>query len=171
METGSVAIAHRKHPDGPPADEEYGSTGATKMSSSFVAGNYGIGDMTVFLGYSQDSMKDTGCDDTTRDYDDGCVVKSKTKTTYAGVHGGVGDTGVNYVFTMRNEKMNADGFVDTSDNDPNTPADSTTDSSKKNPWTLGLSRGLGGGATVNFEHGEPDSDDGSSTAIWLQVDF
>ena len=67
--------------------------------------------------------------------------------------------------------MNADGFVDTSDNDPNTPADSTTDSSKKNPWTLGLSRGLGGGATVNFEHGEPDSDDGSSTAIWLQVDF
>ena len=169
MENGSVAIAHRKLPDGLQRVQGFGVIGVSEMSSSFVAGNYGVGDMTVFLGYSQDLMKGHDCDEAMVSVF-GCAAKTKTKTTYAGIHGGVGDTGVNYVFTMRNEKVSTNGFID-NDTDPSSPADPTFESSKANPWTLGLSRSLGGGATVNFEHGEPDSDDDSSTALWLQVDF
>ena len=148
METGSIAIAHRKHQD----------VGSRKESSSFVAGNYRIDDMIVFLGYSQDSFEDSRCGSGSD-----CYATAKSKITYAGVHGGVGDTGVNYVFTMRNEKLNGDGFENVTE--------FTNKSEKKNPWTLGLSRSLGGGASVKFEHGEPDSYYDSSTAIWLQVDF
>ncbi len=60
METGSVAIAYRKHSDTVSKFNLDDDTAMNEMSSSFVAGNYGIGDMTVFLGYSRDSMEDTG---------------------------------------------------------------------------------------------------------------
>ena len=165
METGSVAIAHRSHPDTDSETDLRGPvTAITEMTSSFIAGSYGIGDMTVFLGYSQDSFEDPGCnpEEAAGSHFIGCFVTSKTKTTFAGVHGEAGDTGVNYVFTMNNKKLSGDGFVD---------GNSSSRSEKWNPWTLGLSRNLGGGATLNFEHGEPDSDDDSSTGIWLQVDF
>ncbi len=165
METGSVAIAHRKHAD----------DGTAQMSSSFVAGNLGIGDMTVFLGYSQDSYDDSGCTAAVVDTDTSateadCATDFKLKTTYAGVHGGVGDTGVNYVFTMRNQKVTGSGFED-DDNNAGTDGDASTISDKNTPWTLGLSRSLGGGATMKFEHSEPDNDEDSSTAVWLQVNF
>ena len=141
METGSVAIAHRKHPDSETNSE----------SSNYIAGNYGIGDMTVFLGYSR---SDSDCTINT------CTTRN-TKTTYAGVHGGVGDTGVNYVFTMRNEKISI------------AYNNSNISSSELTPWTFGLSKSLGGGASVKFEHHDPDSGivSASNTAVWLQVDF
>ena len=178
METGSIAIAHRKLPDEISESDDRmingivtdAGTGMIETSSSYIAGSYGIGDMTVFLGYSQDSIEDHGCvrhRGVARGLD-GCIVESKKKTTFAGVHGGVGDTGVNYVFTMRNEKESDTRYYFDSQNVM--PATSYI-SEKSNPWTLGLSRSLGGGATLNFEHGEPDSDDDSSTAVWLQVDF
>ena len=168
METGSIAIAHRKKPDVFNQDvSRYIST------SSFIAGNYAVGDMTVFLGYSQDSWKDndTDCAPTIVGEPSLCDVKSKTKTTYAGVHGGVGDNGVNYVFTMRNVKFTLYQYED-DDEFSNTPADFVAKSEKGTPWTLGLSRSLGGGATLNFEHGDPgEGGKASSTAVWLQVDF
>ena len=162
METGSVAIAHRKHPD----------VGTLSESSSYIAGNYGIGDVTVFLGYSQDLRDDSSC--TTAPDNDECHSNLKTKITYAGVHGGVGDTGVSYVFTMRNLKLDVSGFEDTNTNVGNITSEATKFSRKENPWTLGLSRSLGGGASLKFEHSEPDRDQDdvdSSTAVWLQVDF
>ena len=170
METGSIAIAHRKFADVGPASQ----------SASFIAGNYGIGDMTVFIGYSQDS-KDNGVSATCTAASitattDSCVNDEKEKFTYAGVHGGVGDTGVNYVFTMRSEKKSTNGFgwVDADDDDTFDAGENvaTPTSSSSNPWTLGLNRSLGGGATLRFEHGEPDSTTAdSTTAVWLQVDF
>ena len=87
------------------------------------------------------------------------------------MYGGVGDTGVNYVFTMRNEKLSGDGFKGDGVSPQFQDGKRIEYSEKSTPWTLGLSRSLGGGATVHFEHGEPDSDDDSSTGIWLQVDF
>ena len=170
METGSIAIAHRKFADVGPASQ----------SASFIAGNYGIGDMTVFIGYSQDS-KDNGVSATCTAASitattHSCVNDEKEKFTYAGVHGGVGDTGVNYVFTMRSEKKSTSGFgwVDADDDDTFDAGENvaTPTSSSSNPWTLGLNRSLGGGATLRFEHGEPDSTTAdSSTAVWLQVNF
>ena len=170
METGSVAIAYRKHVDGESADRSDNATAVKKMSSSFVAGNYGIGDMTVFVGYSRDSMEDVGCTrSVVNSNQKGCFDQSKTRITFAGVHGGVGDTGVNYVFTMRSAKKTSRGTKFEFDNNDSLIAGIFE--SKSTPWTLGLSRSLGGGATLKFEHGEPDSDADSSTAIWLQVDF
>ena len=171
METGSIAIAHRKHPD----------MGPVSRSASYIAGNYGIGDMTVFLGYSQDSTDYgisaacTAASITATDSPD-CTNDEKDKFTYAGVHGGVGDTGVNYVFTMRSEKTSTNGFGwrDADDDDTFDAGENVAipTSSSSNPWTLGLNRSLGGGATLRFEHGEPDSNTAdSSTAVWLQVDF
>ena len=155
METGSVAIAHRKHVDILAADEDDDDfeSGTAGQSSTYIAGNYGIGDMTIFLGYSDDK---TEVDDTTNDAH---IAGIKAKTTFAGVHGGVGDTGVNYVFTMRSNKTTktTQGDVDTK--------------TKASPWTLGLSRSLGGGATAKFEHHNPDTDGDSTTALWLQVNF
>ena len=156
METGSIAIAHRKYQDVYSGDQ----------SSTFIAGNYGIGDMTVFLGYDQYSVDNSACTAESVNESRGgtCDATVKKKSTHAGVHGGVGDTGVNYVFTMRNEKTTTEGFDDR--------ANDTSTSSKVTPWTLGVSRSLGGGATLNLEHSEPDRDNvGSSTAVWLQVDF
>ena len=164
METGSIAIAHRKFAD----------MGSVSRSASFIAGNYGIGDMTVFLGYSQDSIDDSGC--TVATSSSNCDSDTTTKITFAGLHGGVGDTGVNYVFTMRSEKKSTNGFgwVDADDDDTFDAGENvaTPTSSSSNPWTLGLNRSLGGGATLRFEHGEPDSTTvDSTTAVWLQVDF
>ena len=162
METGSIAIAHRKYQDVISGDR----------SSTFIAGNYGIGDMTVFLGYDQYSVDNSACTAESVSASRGgtCSATGKRKTTHAGVHGGVGDTGVNYVFTMRSEKITFEGFDD-HDNNTNTEGVPTSTSSKLTPWTLGVSRSLGGGATLNLEHNEPDRDVGSFIAVWLQVDF
>ena len=169
MGSGLVAIAHRKNQD----------DGAISESSSYVAGNYGIGDMTVFLGYSQGTLEQSDCTVESINATEGtdCATRVKAKLTFAGVHGAIGDTGVNYVFTMRNEKVAAIGFEDADENS-NTDATAYSKTIKSNPWTLGLSKSLGGGATLNFEYSEPESDadatnsdEDSSTAIWLQVDF
>ena len=140
-------------------------------SSTFIAGNYGIGEMTVFLGYNQYSLDNSACTAESVNMRRGtaCSATEKMKTTHAGVHGGVGDTGVNYVFSMRNEKATNEGFK--YDFNESKAADTST-SSKIIPWTFGVSRSLGGGATLNFEHREPDRDNvGSISAVWLQVDF
>ena len=71
---------------------------------------------------------------------------------------------------MRTVIAGGDGFED-ADGDPDNDATDYSETIKSNPWTLGLSKNLGGGATLNFEHSEPSSDEDASTAIWLQVDF
>ncbi len=128
--------------------------------------------MTVFLGYSQGTLEQSDCTVESVDATVGtdCATRLKANLTFAGVHGAIGDTGVIYVFTMRNEKVAAIGFEDADENS-NTDATAYSKTIENNPWTLGLSKSLGGGATLNFEHSEPGSDEDSSTAIWLQVDF
>ena len=69
METGSFAIAHRKHQD----------VGTLSDSSSYIAGNYGIGDMTIFLGYIQDSRDGSTC--TTAPDNEDCISNFKAKIT------------------------------------------------------------------------------------------
>ena len=172
METGSLAIAHKKRPD---VITGAGAAATTETeSSTYIAGNYGIGDMTLFLGYHQVKKEDSSCTATSVNAAAGsaCYDADLTaKIITAGVHGGVGDTGVGYVFAMRNEKSTGKGFDD-DDDDVSTDGVADSDSGKSNPWTIGLSRSLGGGASVKFEHSEPDADDeDSSTALWLQVDF
>ena len=140
MGSGSVAIAHRKNQD----------DGAISESSSYVAGNYGIGDMTVFRGYSPGTFEKSDCtaESVNAEQDTAaCATKLKVKSTFAGVHGGIGDNGVNYVFTIRNVKIAADGFEDADDNPDTADATAYTSNIESTPWTLGLSKSLGGGAT------------------------
>ncbi len=76
----------------------------------------------------------------------------KDKTTFVGVRGSVGDTGFGYVFQYR-DKENADG-------------------TKPEPWILGLSKTMGGGASLHFEHSDPGVKNmKSTTGVWLKVDF
>ena len=77
----------------------------------------------------------------------------KTKTTHYGVRGGLGDTGINFLVAARNVKP--DGGTKTS------------------PWLFNLSKNLGGGATVIFEHANYDNDEpgNKETAIGLHVTF
>ena len=77
----------------------------------------------------------------------------KTKTTHYGVSGGLGDTGINFLVAARNVK-------------PATGA-------KSSPWLFNLSKNLGGGATVIFEHANYDNNKpgNKETAIGLHVTF
>ena len=76
---------------------------------------------------------------------------AKNKTTHYGVSGGLGDTGMSFHLMARN-KDNANG-MDT------------------NPWLVGLTKGLGGGATVMVEHGNADDGESGKTRFGLKVDF
>ena len=61
METGSIAIAYRENSGRDLRFNLDNDTAVTEMSSRSVAGKYGIGDMTVFLGYSEGLMEDGSC--------------------------------------------------------------------------------------------------------------
>ena len=75
------------------------------------------------------------------------VADSEQKTTFFGIRGGLGDTGVSYLFQWRDVK----------------------DSHK--PWLLGLYKGLGGGASLVFEHANNDDNAPNVSAAYLKVDF
>ena len=179
-EAGSIAVAHIRHADKavtynatPPADDtgldsnlndNKTPSGTEKKSSSFVVGQYGIGGMTMYLGAGQHKSKNDGCSGN-RTANDQCTVKETSTTTFAGVRGSVGDTGVSYVFQMRKKKVK---------NTDNQAADAATkhETNSNSPWNLGASRSLGGGASVHFETGDPDVDKiSNSTGVWLKVDF
>ena len=76
----------------------------------------------------------------------------ETKTTHYGVSGGLGDTGVNYLVAVRNVKDEDKGMETT-------------------PWLVNVSKSLGGGATVIFEHGNDDNDMSGKSRVGLHVTF
>ena len=102
--------------------------------ASHISAEFGLGAITAALGYSEKKMNDE---------------VNKTKTTFIGVKGSLGDTGLNWGAYSRVKKM-ADG-------------------TESKPWTIGLNKSLGGGATTYIEHGN-DGNDGS-TVVALRVDF
>ena len=73
---------------------------------------------------------------------------AKTKVTHYGFSGSLGDTGMGFLVQARN----VDG----------------ADGTDSDPWMLGLTKSLGGGATAYFEHG---SEDDQGTTVGLQVNF
>ena len=229
METGKVAISHIDRPDAEvtydptPADAMTGgavgdaydirdnmtASGMSKSSISSIGAEYGIGGMTMYIGYSRDKSKNTGCDAKTvgrfNDYasakditpteiatmgNHGCVQNGSVKTTYAGIRGGVGDTGVSYLFQLRRVKSSTTS-LDTVDG-TTVLGESTLAKSVKaykdededmlpnvktvsySPWMLGLYRSLGGGTSVNFEYSDPDGEGDSkkgTSMLWVQVNF
>ena len=91
-----------------------------------------------------------------------CVVSNvTTKNMYAGIRGSVADTGVSYLFQV----------VSTKDKG-NYATGAAIDESKATPWMIGLTKSLGGGASVHFEHYNPDKkSEKSESYLALRVDF
>ena len=75
----------------------------------------------------------------------------KNKTTHFGISGGLGDTGMSFTAMMRSKKA-ANG-------------------SNSSPWLINVSRSLGGGASVHFEHANDDAGASGKTRIGLHVGF
>ena len=116
----------------------------------------------------------------------GCIDGKKIQTTvFTGVRGSVGDSGVKYVIQIRTKKTSGNrvDILDPRSTPPSTkpftwsPGESSLrgqalPADKHSPWIFGLSRSLGGGASVHFEYGNKDRDrEDNQSALWLQVDF
>ena len=144
--TQTVYVTKVKHPssndDGPDyfyylAEDVNLKDGST---SNHIAAEFSFGGITPYIGYAQKKMEKAH----------GKSVKDKT--TFFGVRGSLGDTGLSYLFQYR-DKENADG-------------------TEPEPWILGLSKTMGGGASLHLEHSDPGvKNTKSTTAVWLKVDF
>ena len=75
----------------------------------------------------------------------------ETKTTHYGVSGGLGDSGINYLVAARSVK--------------------DVNGKKTSPWLVNVSKSLGGGATVIFEHGNDDNNKSGKSRVGLHVTF
>ena len=106
-----------------------------ETKTGHISAEFVLGAVTTALGYSQEEVEG---------------VSGKENTTFIGVHGGIGDTGLNWGAYSRNIEK-ADG-------------------SEKDSWTIGLSKSLGGGASTYIEHHNSD-DNGSTTSVALRIDF
>ena len=160
MDSGSVAFAHIRHADSAVVIGGYPS-GTQQVSSNYLVGEYGIGDTTMYLGAGKHSAKNNGCL-TVPQIAQNCIKKGSRSSTYGGVRGDLGETGLKYYIQVVNKKVKSTN----NSRKPVTTRSSTT------PWLLGISRSLGGGTSVHFETSNPDEDGVSnSTGIWLRVDF
>ncbi len=102
--------------------------------SSHISTEFGVGGLTAALGYSEHKVN---------------RASGKTKTTFVGAKGSLGDTGLNWGAYSRSIKK--------------------PDGSKTSPWTIGVSRSLGDSAWTYVEHGN-DGNDGS-TVVGLGINF
>ena len=218
--------------------------------TAMIAGQYRIGGMALHLGYGQrkwDTDSKAGKwdeDKYAKGLAGGDLLDKKQKTTFFGVGGGIGDTGVSFflqvkdtktdsnkvthsyqdqydAFVARGYELGADGAITDTAGDPisgtaltaavaaakgaglepigNTdtfrPVGSTVtgttvnaasdpkrtedrargsekSSEKNTPFVLGVSRSLGGGASIHLEHDNTDDDAShNQTALILKVDF
>ncbi len=114
--------------------------------STHIAVKLNIGGVSPYIGYSEIDVDNDGINEKGED-----VMKGKDKITYYGVSGGIGDSGLSFHVAARNKKMR--------------------NGTKESPWSAGLTRSLGGGATAMVEHA--NNDDGKSGQTWvgLKVDF
>ncbi len=76
---------------------------------------------------------------------------AKSKTNHFGVTGTMGDSGVSIVALARAKKDGMGGST--------------------NPWVLGFSKSLGGGAKAYFEHGNNDDGESGNSRLGLIVSF
>ena len=160
-ENAKIAFAHINYDQNENMDQE--------RKQSVIAGQYTVGGMTMYLGFGQTKSENgMAADDT-------AVAERKDKTTYFGVHGGVGDTGLYYLFQVRNKKASGelgDGSALTDGNVQDITGLGSGQVSKYNPWFFSLRRNLGGNTTVALEHVNHDQDNvKSDTFLFLKVDF
>ena len=110
-----------------------------------IAFESALGGITSYLGWSEKEMNDKS---------------SETTMIHAGVRGAIGDTGMSWNLMARDVEVEY--------------SDKTKTKAEYTPWLVGLSKSLGGGASLIFEHGDPDGENekkDSLTSLHLKVDF
>ena len=154
-ENGSIAVAHKKFDMAKGMDKR----------KTLLAGQYTVGGMTMHLGVGQIKMENDNA--MSADADNLQVAEMKTKTAFYGIRGGLGDTGVSFVLQVQSKKDSGKNAAV----DENTAA-TNVDANKRTPWTLSLTRSLGGGASVFVEHANHDEEgEKSDSVIGLAVSF
>ena len=103
-----------------------------------ISASFGLGGTTVGLGYSSKDSNDPA--DT-----------MKEKTTYFGVNGSIGDTGMDWRAWGRKVEDHA--------------------GMESSPWGAGVGKALGGGAYAWLEHSNKDKGEDGTTHIALNVNF
>lgn len=101
-----------------------------------ISAEFGLGDITTALGYSQIESNDP-------------AKSEKKKIAFLGFKGSLGDTGMSWGAYSRKKTLH--------------------NGSEVKPWTIGVSKALGDGASTYVEH-HNDGEDGS-TVVALRVDF
>ena len=161
-EIGKIALAHTDNKYAIADSEDEGADGHGELSSgdtrwriktTTVAGEVSVAGLTAYVGSQNANKSCTGattdgstfaaCDQSTEGQ-----VDIKEKATFFGVRGGLGDTGLSYVFQWVDNKSN-----------------------NKKPWILNLSKGLGDSATLVFEHADNDGGGANKTAVALAIGF
>ena len=140
--TGKVAVAYinDKYVKLNPV---FGVSGTWKSKTAYAAAEITVSDLVVYAGYRKLRLIQK----------EGLLRVAPQTTRYFGFRGGLGNTGIQYLFQVRKKMGTA------------------TPPSK--PWVFGLSKSLGGGASIHFEHSDAARDpfSVSATQVGLTVDF
>ena len=134
------------------------------VKTTTVAAEVYVANLTAYVGY-QETITAVSLAGTNTNTDK--IREDKLKTTFIGIRGGIGDTGIDYVFQWRKLE----------------DSEAPLDLSYPKPWSLGLGKSLGGGASIYIEHADNDGlvyrpylmdiygDPDRTTRVTLQVDF
>jgi hypothetical protein len=155
-------------------NNEATARGKIALAEGAVFLNDGIGSAVRDDGSTYDAAEDTlvtaAVDAVTKS-----TVNQTDKTLFAGVRGSVGDTGVSYVLQVRTKKSKGNEAYDAATASDGNNAIGTAEANLRSlsvanstPWMFGLNRSLGGGASVHFEHSDPDVAGKKSTS-WLAL--
>ena len=133
--------AYARVGDAPMANAVYTATGLRTdygHKAGHISASFGLGAVTARLGYTSKDSNDP-------------ADKMKEKTTFFGMNGSIGDTGMDW----RAWGRNVEGH----------------DGKESSPWGAGVGKALGGGAYAWIEHRNKDNGDSGNTFIALNVDF
>ena len=128
--TRMVSIKHTA--TGNLMDMDFGET------STHVTAQFNLGVATLALGYSETDSNDP-------------KNAMKKETTFLGLNGSIGDTGLSWTANARNVEDH--------------------DGAESSPWGVSLSKSLGDSASAWIDHGNSDDGTGGATYVGMQVNF
>ena len=125
-----------------------------RVKTTQVVAQASVAGLTVYAGSGKVKSQNLGGAVTTTDGEptdtDSTTGNAYTvpaaKTTFFGVRGSLGDTGLGYVFSWRDKET-------------------------YKPWSLTLNKGLGDSTTLSLEHANNDNNSANKTQLGLKINF
>ena len=130
METAMHKVVHNVTMN--TMDTTYGET------STHATAQFNLGVATLALGYSETDSNDP-------------KNAMKKETTFLGLNGSIGDTGLSWTANARNVEGH--------------------DGAESSPWGVSLSKSLGDSASAWIDHGNSDDGSGGATYVGMSVSF